>query len=63
MRLEVAGHGTSEMYVAYIDESGCTGVLPHSASPIQPLLVVGAIFIDAGNLPAITRDFLDICTF
>jgi hypothetical protein len=48
------------MYVAYIDESGCTGVLPHSASPIQPLLVVGAIFIDAGDLPAITRDFLDI---
>ena len=48
------------MYVAYIDESGCTGALPHSASPIPPQLVVGAIFINAGDLPAITRDFLDI---
>jgi hypothetical protein len=48
------------MQVGYIDESGCTGVLSHPASPIQPLLVVGAVFIDAAELPAITRGFLDI---
>ena len=48
------------MYIAYIDESGCTGVLTHPASPIQPLLVVGAIFVNAGDLPAITREFLAI---
>ena len=48
------------MYAAYMDESGCTGVLPHPLSPIQPLLVVATIFVDVGDLPAITRDFLDI---
>jgi hypothetical protein len=48
------------MHIAYLDESGCTGALPHSASPIQPLLVVGAIFVGADEVPAITRAFLDI---
>lgn len=48
------------MQIAYIDESGCTGAVPHPASSIQPLLVVGAIFVDASDLPELTRAFLNI---
>lgn len=51
------------MKFLYIDESGDLGSLP--AVPAangndQPILVIGAIIVDAGRLEALTQDFLSL---
>jgi Protein of unknown function (DUF3800) len=49
--------------VCYVDEAGDLGALPAAPSPSgndQPALVIGALFLDSGDLHALTRDFLDI---
>jgi hypothetical protein len=44
--------------ICYIDEAGCSGKLPSSTSPIQPLLVISALIIDLENIALITKEFL-----
>jgi hypothetical protein len=48
------------MQLCYIDESGCTGVLPTAFSPIQPLLVVGGLFLGSYELRSLTNAYLDL---
>jgi Protein of unknown function (DUF3800) len=46
------------MHICYIDEAGCTGILPSLVSDIQPVFVLGGIIVDQTRLHKITRDFL-----
>jgi hypothetical protein len=48
------------MYICYMDESGCTGVLPSATSPIQPVLVLAAVIVDESRLHALTIDYLNL---
>ena len=46
------------MKICYIDESGCSGILPAANSPNQPALVICGLFLDVARLKSITYDFL-----
>ncbi len=46
--------------ICHIDEAGCTGRLPSSTSPIQPLLVISASIIDLEKIPTITKEFIKL---
>ena len=46
------------MHICYIDEAGCTGVLPSLITDIQPVFVLGGIIVDQTRLHKITTDFL-----
>ena len=49
------------MYICYVDESGDLGALSSpAASNDQPVLVIGAIFVETSRLEAITSDFLNL---
>jgi len=48
------------MYILYIDEAGCTGELPTSTSPIQPVFCLTGIIIDQHELGRFTIDFLKL---
>lgn len=49
------------MQILYVDESGDLGALPAVPAPNdQPVLVLGALIIDAVKLEAITQDFLNL---
>lgn len=54
MFLEVA------MFVFYVDESGCTGMLPSATSPIQPVFVLGGIVFDQQRVADFTLDWLHL---
>lgn len=44
--------------VCYVDESGCTGMLPSATSPIQPLLVIAGIVFHQNHLTNLTQEYL-----
>lgn len=44
--------------LCYIDEAGCTGILPFPTSPIQPVFVISALFIEQKHIIPITKEFL-----
>lgn len=46
------------MYICYIDESGCTGVLPASNSPIQPIFTLNALAINQRHIASLTWDLI-----
>jgi len=46
--------------VCYVDESGCTGVLPSSTSDIQPAFVIAGIILDYSKLHSATHDLLSL---
>lgn len=49
------------MRVCYIDEAGDLGALANPPQPNdQPVLVIGALFVDAAHLQSLTNDFLNI---
>lgn len=49
------------MQICYVDESGDLGALPATPGPNdQPVLVLGALFIDAARLEALTNSFLSL---
>lgn len=48
------------MQLCYVDEAGCTGQLAHSHSPVQPLLVIGGVFVAESELQELTRGFLEL---
>jgi hypothetical protein len=48
------------MRICYVDESGCTGVLPNAHSPIQPAFIVAGVAFDQAQLSSVTFDFLNI---
>ena len=48
------------MYLCYIDEAGCSGSLKSSTDSVQPLLVIGAVFLPAHELAACTLRLLEI---
>lgn len=47
------------MYICYVDEAGCTGKLPSSTSPIQPVFVIAGIIVYQPILHSLTIDFLN----
>lgn len=48
------------MYFCYLDEAGCTGALPHSNSPVQPVFVLCGLIIPEASIRGITQDFLSL---
>lgn len=48
------------MQFYYLDEAGCTGVLPSSTSPVQPLFLMAGVIISQSCVGQITRDFVDL---
>ena len=51
------------MYICYVDESGDLGALPPLPAPAgndQPVLVLGALFVDTARLETLTNDFLSL---
>lgn len=54
---------TSAMYICYVDESGDLGalpLLPSSSGNDQPVLVLGALFVETSQLEALTNEFLNL---
>jgi hypothetical protein len=47
-------------YICYIDEAGCSGMLPARKSDVQPLLVIAGLIVEESALPDITREFLSL---
>jgi hypothetical protein len=48
------------MFVCYVDEAGCTGVLPSATSPIQPLFCIAGLAVNLNNLVALTGEFISL---
>lgn len=48
------------MYICYIDESGDTGILPSTTSPVQPALVIGGVILPHAAVADVTREFVDL---
>jgi len=48
------------MYICYLDEAGCTGVLPSANSPIQPVFILAGVIFKQEYLGRITQEFLEI---
>ena len=46
------------MYVCYLDEAGCTGALPSPNTQIQPVFVLGGVFIEESKIQSMTHDLL-----
>lgn len=46
------------MHICYLDESGCTGTLPSPNSQIQPVFVLGGVFLDERSIKPLTGDLL-----
>lgn len=47
-------------WCCFVDESGDTGGLPNSLSPVQPVLVIACVAVAADVLPALTQDWIGI---
>lgn len=50
----------SKMWICYVDEAGCTGVLPAAVSDIQPVFVIAGVMVDQTRLRQLTIDFLNL---
>lgn len=48
------------MRICYVDESGCTGVLPAPISPIQPVFILSAVVFHQNHLAHLTQEFLTL---
>lgn len=48
------------MLLCYVDEAGCTGLLPAATSPIQPAFCMLGLAIDADALAKVTHEFLSL---
>ena len=48
------------MQFCYVDEAGCTGVLPSASSDIQPVLVVAGVVVPQETLAELTREFIHL---
>jgi hypothetical protein len=46
------------MQVFYVDEAGCTGMLPSAVSPIQPVFVLGGVLLHQSRPQGFTLDWL-----
>jgi len=47
------------MLVCYIDEAGCTGVLPSSDLAVQPVFVLSGLVLPGYTIRQLTKDFLN----
>lgn len=48
------------MHLCYIDESGDSQAILLPGDDVQPLLVIGAIFIDSKHIKALTGEFIQL---
>lgn len=48
------------MRICYVDEAGCTGMLPVASSPIQPIFIIVGLVVEQKNLQHLTTDFLNL---
>jgi|APCry1669191812_1035378.scaffolds.fasta_scaffold06073_4 hypothetical protein len=48
------------MKVFYVDEAGCTGMLPTATAPIQPVFALGGVILDQVHLRDFTLDWLHL---
>jgi len=48
------------MWFCYLDEAGCTGVLPSTTSKIQPVFIVAGLAIEQCRIASLTTDFVKI---
>jgi hypothetical protein len=57
---EISVKPKGSMKICYVDEAGCTGVLPSASAPIQPVLVITGVIIDTDRIRHITDRLLQI---
>lgn len=48
------------MFIFYADEAGCTGALPSTTSPIQPVFLLAGILIHQTEIRSLTLDFINL---
>jgi hypothetical protein len=48
------------MHFCYVDEAGCTGVLPSATSNIQPLFAVCGLVFDESKIRDLTKEFISL---
>lgn len=48
------------MQVFYVDEAGCTGMLPSATAQIQPVFVLGGVILNQSRLRDFTLDWLHL---
>ncbi|MDR3056184.1 MAG: DUF3800 domain-containing protein [Zoogloeaceae bacterium] len=46
------------MHICYLDEAGCTGALPSADTQIQPVFVLGGLFVEAAKVQSMTHKLL-----
>ena len=46
------------MHFCYVDEAGCTGMLPSATSPIQPVFSILGLVVPRSKLGHVTREFV-----
>lgn len=46
--------------ICYLDETGCTGVLPNATAPIQPVFVLSALLVDQSHVRLLTQEFVKL---
>jgi Protein of unknown function (DUF3800) len=48
------------MYICYVDEAGCTGMLASPRSSVQPVFAIAGVMVEQANLRELTRYFLTL---
>ena len=46
------------MHICYLDEAGCTGALPSADTQIQPVFVLGGLFVEETKVRSMTHELL-----
>lgn len=48
------------MHICYVDEAGCTGVLPNAASQVQPVFVLAGIMLRHDRIKPLTVEWINL---
>lgn len=48
------------MFICYVDEAGCPGMLPSATSSVQPVLAISGVIIRVDRIPVLTQQFLKL---
>ena len=46
------------MYVCYVEEAGCTGMLPSTNSSIQPVFAIAGLILPRSQIRTVTRELI-----
>ena len=48
------------MFICYIDEAGCTGVIPDANSDVQPVFVIAGIMLPQQTIKSLTVEWIQL---